>query len=90
VNFLVESFKLLASTYASIARQEQTKTMLQSFSTRFPGHDQNHLAALKDLYYDISRLAAQCSPKYRDDQSKADFLKDAVEKKPWARGAVEE
>jgi hypothetical protein len=64
--------------------------MLQSFSTTFSGHDQNHLAALNDIYSDISRTAAQCSPKYRDNQSKADFLKDAVEKHPWARGNVKE
>jgi hypothetical protein len=35
-------------------------------------------------------LSTQCSPKYRDDSSKADFLKAAVEKQTWARGAVEE
>jgi hypothetical protein len=90
VNALGEAFKLLENTYASIARQEQTKTMLQSLSTKFCGHDQSPLSALNDIYSDISRLAAQCSPKYRDDQSKADFLKAAVEKQPWARGAVEE
>jgi hypothetical protein len=89
VNALGEALKLLENTYASIARQEQTETMLQSLSTKFSGHDQNHLAALNDIYSDISRLAAQCSPKYRDDQSKADFLKASVKRKPWARGDLE-
>jgi hypothetical protein len=87
---LGEAFKLLEDTYASIARQEQIKTMLQSLSSKFQGNEQNPLTALNDVYSDISRLAAQCSTKYRDDQSKADFLKVAVEKQPWARGAVEE
>jgi Zinc knuckle len=90
VNELGEAFKLLENTHASIARQEQTKTMLQSLNTKFCGHDQSHLSALNDIYSDISRLAAQCSPKYRDNQSKADFLKAAVKKQPCARGAVEE
>jgi hypothetical protein len=75
VNALGEAFQLLEDTYASIARQEQTNTMLQSLSTKFCGHDQSPLSALNDIYSDIYRLAAQCSPKYRDDQSKADFLK---------------
>jgi hypothetical protein len=42
------------------------------------------------IYSDVPRLAAQCSPKHSDDQSKADFLKAAVDNQPWARSAVEE
>jgi hypothetical protein len=42
------------------------------------------------MYSDISRLAAQCAVKYRDDQSQADLLKVAVERQVWARGAVKE
>jgi hypothetical protein len=87
---LGEAFKILEDTYASIARQGQISTMLQSLSSKFQGNEQSPLTALNDVYSDISRLAAQCSIKYRDDQSKADFLKVAVEKQPWARGAVEE
>jgi hypothetical protein len=90
VGTLGEAFKLLEDTYASIARQEQIKTILQSLSSKFQGSDQSPLVTLNDIYSDISRLAVQCSTKYRDDQSKADFLKSAVEKQSWARGAVEE
>jgi hypothetical protein len=45
---------------------------------------------LHEIYSDISSLAAQYAVKYRDDQSQADFLKVAVERQAWARGAVEE
>jgi hypothetical protein len=90
VTSLADAFRLLEETYASTARQEQTKTMLQSLSSKFQEHSNNPLVALNEIYSDISRLASQCSPKYRDDSSKADFLKTAVEKQPWACGAVEE
>jgi hypothetical protein len=90
VTSLGDAFKLLEETYASTARQEQIKTMLQSLSSKFQEHNNNPLVALNEIYSDISRLATQCSPKYRDDSSKADFLKAAVEKQTWARGAVEE
>jgi hypothetical protein len=43
LNALGEAFKLLENTCASIARQEQTKTMLQSLSTKLCGHDQSPL-----------------------------------------------
>jgi hypothetical protein len=45
---------------------------------------------LNEIYSDIAHLAAQCAVKYRDDQSQADFLKEAVERQARARGAVEQ
>jgi hypothetical protein len=90
VTSLGEAFKLLEDTYASIARQEQIKTLLQTLRTKFSNSERSALESLNEVYSDISRLAAQCSIKYRDDQSKADFLKVAVERQVWARGAVEE
>jgi hypothetical protein len=48
------------------------------------------LESLNEIYSDISRSAVQCSLKYRDDQSKADFHKIAVERQTWARGEVHE
>jgi hypothetical protein len=63
--------------------------MLQSLSSKFQEHSNNPLVVLNEIYSYLSRLATQCSPKYRDYSSKADFLKTAVEKQPWACGAVE-
>jgi hypothetical protein len=84
------AFTLLEETYASVARQEQIKTLLQTLNAKFINTDSTPLEILNEIYSDISRLAVQCSSKYRDDQSKADFLKVAVERQTWARGAVEE
>jgi hypothetical protein len=63
---------------------------LQSLSTKFLHTERTALESLNEVYSDISRLAAQCSVRFRDDQSKADFLKVAVERQVWALGAVEE
>jgi hypothetical protein len=90
VSSLGEAFKLLEETFAYIARQEQIKTLLQSLSTKFLHTECTALDSLNEVYSDISRLAAQCSVKYLDDHSKADFLKVEVERQFWALGAVEE
>jgi hypothetical protein len=64
--------------------------LLQTLSSKFYRTEQTALESLNEIYSDISRLAAQCSIKFRDDRSKADFLKVAVGRQTWARGAVEE
>jgi hypothetical protein len=90
VTSLGAAFKLLEDTYPSVARQEQIKTLFQTLNSKFSGTDRAPLESPNEIYSDISRLAALCSPKYRDDQSKAEFLEVAVERQVWARGAVEE
>jgi hypothetical protein len=90
VNTVVEAFRLHEDTYASVTRQELIKTLLQTLRTKFSNSDGYALESLNEVYSDISRQEAQFSIKYWDDQSKADFLKVAVEIQVWAWGAVEE
>jgi hypothetical protein len=87
---LGEAFKVLEEIYASVSSQEQINNLLLSLSSKLSHSERTALESLNEVYSNIFRLAAQCSFKYRDDHSKADFLKVAVERQTWARGAVEE
>jgi hypothetical protein len=62
---------------------------LKSLSSKFQGSCRSPLVTLNDIFSDIKSFSAVLD-NYKDDQSKANFLRLAVRKQPWAWGAVEE